>query len=218
MFASTKVWTVLLGGLATAGASWLAKYQLEVSDAAIQQIAATCALLVGILVHAQGQADAGKEAAKINAAAGVPVTPQAPQPAPSPAPTIVAMLAVLVMGTSQVACPNPGPVGPAINVAVDCLGSNRGAIDNLLNEFRPLIVGGSVRWADVYQRGKQAGREIGTCFVLELAQLYLSGTRAPADAREAYDTAERFRVEVAGGAVAKTICTKPDGTKQACSL
>jgi hypothetical protein len=69
MFSSMKVWTVIIGGLVTAGGSWLASHQLEISDAAVQQFAGTCALLVGILVHAQGKTDAGKEAVKLNLAA-----------------------------------------------------------------------------------------------------------------------------------------------------
>jgi len=67
MLSSMKVWTAIIGGLVTAGGSWLAKHQLEVSDTAIQQFAATCALIVGILIHAQGKADAGKVAAQITA-------------------------------------------------------------------------------------------------------------------------------------------------------
>ncbi len=68
IFTSTKTWTMLIGAAATAGASALAKYGLELSDDTITQIAITAAGLVGILLHAQGQADQGKERAKIDAA------------------------------------------------------------------------------------------------------------------------------------------------------
>jgi hypothetical protein len=120
---------------------------------------------------------------------------------------------------SQASCPNgPGPVGPIINSVIDCLGSNRADVDKLLGEFRPIISGGSVDWGTVKQRAVQAGREIGGCFIMELTQLYLSGTRSTADAKTAHDTAEAFRKDVAGGATFKTICVRQDGTKSECKL
>jgi hypothetical protein len=82
MFSSAKVWTVIIGGLVTAGASFLAKYGLEVSDATVQQIAGTAALLVGILVHAQGQADHGKYAVRaVDSNTATPAAPVAETPA-----------------------------------------------------------------------------------------------------------------------------------------
>lgn len=126
------------------------------------------------------------------------------------------ILLASVLSVCVTAC--PGPVGPVVNAAIDCLGSNRGAIDNILGEFKPLLNGGSIRWPDVEQRAKQAGREIGTCFVMELTQEYLSGTRSPADAKEAYDTAQKVRAELGGGATVVTKCVKEDGTSQVCRL
>lgn len=59
---SLKVWTIIIGGIVTAGGSMLAKWGLNVSDATVQQIAGSMVLLVGLLVHAQGRADQGKNA------------------------------------------------------------------------------------------------------------------------------------------------------------
>ena len=117
---------------------------------------------------------------------------------------------------SQASC--PGPVGPAVNAIIDCLGSNRPQIDNLLGEFKPLLLGGKVSWSDVKLRATQAGKDVGGCFIMELAQMYLGGTRAPADALAAHDAAESFRAEVAKGATFKTMCVREDGTKQECKL
>lgn len=131
--------------------------------------------------------------------------------------TIALLLALLV---TIPACPGPGPgPGPVIGgAAIDCLGANRNRIDALLGEFTPLFTGGKLDWSAVYQRGKQAGKEIGTCFVLELANLYLSGTKAPADAQTAYQTAQKFRNEVGEGATVKTKCKADDGTMRECKL
>jgi hypothetical protein len=129
-------------------------------------------------------------------------------------------LALIVGLASTTACPNgPGPVGPAINAVVDCLGSNRPQIDNLLNEFRPIISGGSVSWTDVKLRATQAGKDVGGCFIMELTQWFLSGTRAsPDQAKAAREAADSFRKEEADGAVFSTVCVREDGTKSACKL
>jgi hypothetical protein len=116
------------------------------------------------------------------------------------------------------ACPKNGP-GPVIgSAAIDCLGQNRPRIDSLLGEFTPLFTGGKIDWSAVYTRGKQAGRDIGTCFVLELTNLYLSGTKSPEDAQTAYQTAQRFRDEIGGGATVKTKCKADDGSMRDCKL
>ncbi len=74
---SQKFWTTIVAGVVTASASMLAKWGLELSDATVQQIAATIAGLFGLLIHAQGRADQGKEAAKV--AAATPAVPQTVQ-------------------------------------------------------------------------------------------------------------------------------------------
>lgn len=112
----------------------------------------------------------------------------------------------------------PKPVGPAVGSLIDCLGSSRSEIDKLLGEFRPLLGGGKVSWADVKQRAIQAGKEVGGCFIMELTQGYLSGTKSPDDAKDAHDAAEAFRKDVAGGATFKAMCVREDGTKQECKL
>jgi hypothetical protein len=136
---------------------------------------------------------------------------------------IVSLIAACVLAcslvVSQAACPNgPGPVGPVINAVVDCLGSNRPQIDKLLGEFRPIISAGSVSWPDVKLRATQAGKDIGGCFIMELTQWFLSGTRAAPDALAAREAADSFRKDVAGGATYSTICVREDGTKSACKL
>lgn len=128
----------------------------------------------------------------------------------------------LVLGLSvTTACPpGPGPVGPAVNALVDCLGANRPQIDRLVQEFKgPILGGGSISWTDAKLRATQAGKDVGGCFIMELTQWFLSGTRAsPADAKAAHDAAEAFRKEVGGGATYSTICEREDGTKSACKL
>ncbi len=74
---SAKVWTALIGMVVTALATVFARYGLEVSTEAVQQLAGTMALIVGVLIHAQGQADAGKNAAATTAVLGpAPVNTQ----------------------------------------------------------------------------------------------------------------------------------------------
>jgi hypothetical protein len=132
---------------------------------------------------------------------------------------IILIFALLLGLSATTACPpGPSPVGPVINAVVDCLGENRPQIDKLLNEFRPIIGGGSVSWTDVKLRATQAGKDVGGCFIMELTQWFLSGTRAAEDAKAAHDAAEAFRKEVGGGATYSTICVREDGTKSACKL
>jgi hypothetical protein len=131
---------------------------------------------------------------------------------------LIVSILVVVGFSATAACPPNGPVGPAVGAIIDCLGANRPQIDNLLGEFRPLLTGGAISWSDVKLRATQAGKEVGGCFIMELTQLFLSGTRAAADAKLAHDTAEAFRNDVAGGASFKTMCVREDGTKSECKL
>lgn len=132
------------------------------------------------------------------------------------------ILAVSILGilVTTTACPNgPSPVGPALNAVVDCLGENRPQINKLVQEFKgPILGGGSISWPDVKLRATQAGKDIGGCFIMELTQWFLSGTRATADAQLAHSTAEDFRQTVGGGATYATICVREDGTQAACKL
>lgn len=130
------------------------------------------------------------------------------------------ILFVVLALCTQVSCgPGPSPIGPVINAVVDCLGANRPQIDTLINEFKgPVLGGGSVSWPDVKLRATQAGKDIGGCFIMELTQWFLSGTRAAPDAKAAHDVAEEFRKETGGGATYSTMCVREDGTKSACKL
>ena len=87
LLSSKKTWTVLIA-LMLAGA---ARFGLQLDEA-------TCAGILGIfavLVHAQGNADQGKEAAKI--AAGPTADPvPAPVPAPAPPPSGFVVVGLLV--------------------------------------------------------------------------------------------------------------------------
>lgn len=132
-----------------------------------------------------------------------------------------AVIVLCSLAITQPACgPGPNPVGPVINAVVDCLGANRPQIDNLVDEFKgPILGGGSISWSDVKLRAKQAGKDIGGCFIMELTQWFLSGTRAtPETAKAAYDAAEEFRNSTGEGAVYQTTCVREDGTKNMCKL
>lgn len=133
---------------------------------------------------------------------------------------LIVMFVIVIVATTQSACPPPGPVRPALNAVVDCMGQNRGSIDKLVDEFKnPVLGGGSISWTDAKQRAKQAGADVGGCFIMELTQWYLSGTRAtPDEAKLAHQTAEEFRAEVAPGTVYQTMCTREDGAKEVCKL
>jgi hypothetical protein len=132
----------------------------------------------------------------------------------------ILLFVFVVVFCGSASCGNrPSPVGPVLNAAVDCLGANRARIDTLVNEFKgPILGGGAVSWPDVKVRATQAGKSVGGCFIMELTQWFLSGTRAVPDATLAHDTAEEFRRTVGEGAVYMTTCTREDGTKNACKL
>lgn len=72
LLSSMKFWTVIVGLVTTMGATAFAKWGIDTSDAAQQQIAITISALFAILLHAQGNAESGKEAAKIQASAATP--------------------------------------------------------------------------------------------------------------------------------------------------
>lgn len=131
---------------------------------------------------------------------------------------ILALTLVLGLSVTAACPPGPSPVGPAVNALVDCLGANRPQIDTLVKEFKdPILGGGSISWTDAKLRATQAGKEVGGCFIMELTQWFLSGTRAAPDAKAAHDAAEAFRKEV-GGVTYSTMCVREDGTKSACKL
>jgi hypothetical protein len=132
----------------------------------------------------------------------------------------IVLFFVLVLCTQTACGPGPSPIGPVINAVIDCLGANRPQIDRLVDEFKnPILGGGSISWTDAKLRATQAGKDVGGCFIMELTQWFLSGTRAtPDQAKTAHDTAEAFRKEVGGGATYSTICVREDGTKNACKL
>lgn len=115
----------------------------------------------------------------------------------------------LLLGTTLSLTPGCGPNGPLPvigSVTVDCVKQERDRIDELLNEFVPLVTGGQANWDVIYQRAKLAGTEIGGCFLGELVQIYLGGRRAPenGDGWMARDTFEKFRKTEANNATFRT--------------
>lgn len=103
-------------------------------------------------------------------------------------------------------CPGPGPVPVVADAVIDCTSANRPKIDALLGELAPLVFLQAPDWSSVYQRAKQAGRDVGGCVIAELVQRYLGGRRAVPENQswQAHETLERFRAEEAGGASFKT--------------
>lgn len=119
----------------------------------------------------------------------------------------ILLLVVFTMGlgSTQVACPGPGPV--ITNAIIDCTLENQTQIAQLIGEFRPLLSGDKPDWAAIYQRAKNAGKAIGGCALAELVQDYLGNRASPppqADSWNAYNALERFRREEASNATFRT--------------
>ena len=66
LLSSMKFWTLILGVVATVGASLFAKYGLELSDSTVAKIAELLALGFGVLLGAQGATDLGKARTKVD--------------------------------------------------------------------------------------------------------------------------------------------------------
>lgn len=123
-------------------------------------------------------------------------------------PKIAAVTMLLIVAGLCVA-PGCGPISPkpAVAAAIDCVSAERERVDALLNEFVPLVMGGSANWSVIYQRAKQAGASIGGCFLGELVNAYLGGRRAPESVDESWTarlTLEKFRQEELRGATLHT--------------
>jgi hypothetical protein len=136
-----------------------------------------------------------------------------PTVAPTPAkPVLPVSMVVLLLGVLTLgACKLPGPVPVVADATIDCLGEHRPQIDELLTELTPLVFLQSPDWSAVYQRAKQAGKDVGGCVIAELVQRYLApapGTGRTAPSIEAswpaHDALERFRRDEAGGATFHT--------------
>lgn len=118
---SKKFWITLIGGAMTACSALFAKYGLEVSDAAVQQVATTVTVLFTVLLGAQGLADHGKEKAKIET--GV-LSPPSPTPAPVVTTTQLSLLLILALAVTvtQPACDTLKNSGTrTATSAIDCL-------------------------------------------------------------------------------------------------
>ncbi len=125
---SSKFWTVIIGLVVTSGATLFARYGIDVSTEAVQQTAVTVAALFGILLHAQGQADQGKNAVE---AAKTGPNPSSTDPTPTDAPKanvlplVGVVLSVALIAFAIAGCKLLG--GSATRVAadtIDCLKPN----------------------------------------------------------------------------------------------
>lgn len=91
----------------------------------------------------------------------------------------IALLLVFSVGCKK--C-SENPVGPTVDVVVDCLQQDQGKIGSLASDLLPLITGQNPDWATFEQRAKDAGLNIGGCVAAELIQKYLApppGNAAP---------------------------------------
>ncbi len=215
LLGSQKFWTTIVALIATSSASILAKWGLELSDATVQQVGATVAILFGILLHAQGRTDQGKEAAKV--AATMPAVPQQvqindatieapsgpmlpivvkPDPAAAPKPggnmidkVGLLLLALILLG----ACPSHKPyLPPVTHPIVDCVAE--ASADQLVVSWLSRRPG----WDVVKDEAITAGITIGGCAFAAYLQKYLapaSGTAVPPpeDALDAKSAFEGYR-------------------------
>lgn len=156
MCSSLKVQTTIVGLLVTSGARWGVHVSPEVQAAIL--------ILFGALVHAQGQADHGKEAAKIAAdaqlAVAFPMTGRAADVPPPTPPTgalagavLVAILVGLATSVVVVACSaTPKSVaGDVVASAVDCLTPTASKVTHELGpvvdaQLAQLVDHGDVDW------------------------------------------------------------------------
>jgi len=92
-----------------------------------------------------------------------------------------------------------GAAGPAL---IDCIGANQEAIQALGDELAELAKRGS--WSAVFERAREAGKVIGGCALVETVRGFYAPAFAPMPA-DAHETLERFRAEVAGGALWRTV-------------
>lgn len=63
LLSSMKLWTTVLGIVATWSGAWLARHGFDMSDAHVEQVAQYMAIGFGLLLGAQGLQDHGKSAA-----------------------------------------------------------------------------------------------------------------------------------------------------------
>jgi hypothetical protein len=93
----------------------------------------------------------------------------------------VLLALALVFASSCKDC-GKGPIGPAVNVVIDCLMQDQGKIGSLSAELLPLISGASPDWATFQSKAEAAGISIGGCVAAALIQKYLApppGNAAP---------------------------------------
>lgn len=114
-----------------------------------------------------------------------------------------AVVPALIFAFYMTACPLP-PVIPA--AAIDCISADRNQIESLIGEFLPVVAGGKADWSVIETRAISAGETIGGCFLAEMIQNFMGGTKAvpTSDGIAAKNTFKDFRMNHAHGASFKT--------------
>jgi hypothetical protein len=120
----------------------------------------------------------------------------------------IATLALLLLFASSCKKCSDTPVGPVVQVIVDCLQQDQSKIGSLASELLPLITGANPDWSTFYAKAKDAGINIGGCVAADLINRYLApppGNAAPAPeaGQAARATMDKLRADF-GGATFKT--------------
>lgn len=120
----------------------------------------------------------------------------------------VAVLVLVLVAMPSCATTGGAPRRIVGGALVDCLAADRGAINDLVDEFAPLITEGRADWPSMYSRAKSAGLSVGGCFLAEIVAIVTSPRRGlitrPLDETTPRALLELFRREEADGSVFKT--------------
>lgn len=197
MLESMKFWTMVIGLFTTAGATWLAKKGIEVSDETAMQIAITISGLFAILLHAQGQADLGKNAPPtVNAPSSTAIAaPAAPTSVPPQAVgefdagaqkghvNFRVALGIAIVGAVVIllaACPKGITPDGVKSDVVDC---TKNEISGLTKQFGPLVDSliiagldqstGKLNWDPIKTATKDFAQDTGMCVLASSVQRVL---------------------------------------------
>jgi hypothetical protein len=106
---------------------------------------------------------------------------------------VLGVLSVIIL----TACPAATNVK---NAGLYCLNQDQAKIEALVDQWKPIVFTGHADWDKIYVAAEDAGLSIGTCFVAELVQDYLSAKRSTptSDGQQARATLEKLRSELGG--------------------
>jgi len=193
----------------TGVAGIVARWGFQVDVATIVMLMAPFMVAVG----AQGWADNGKEAARMNLAAANAHLDAARINSKSQAGfarfgvmILISMIGLGVLMAPSCSGTTGGSVGPVIgNIVVDCIVKNGQAVSDELQKLKDEF-NSTGSWSAVENQAKVAGMEIGGCALAELVQDFLGGRTAPSKeaGQSARATLEDFRTTVANGATFHT--------------